>query len=154
MMTITPPSNSISNLPFHSYTFEVHVFDTDCYGVMWHGAYLKWLEAARDKTVQAHGVALQTPSEGWVYPVAEQHLRYRKSAQLRDVVTIETRVTITGPRLNFHQTLLRTAANGQSSEVLLEATTTCVVCLADFKPLRRVPPEIQTALAPLLGTTS
>jgi acyl-CoA thioester hydrolase len=152
MMTPLPP-NTLATLPFHTYTFEVHVFDTDCYGVMWHGAYLKWLEAARDKTVQTHGVPLQTPNEGWVYPVAEQHLRYRKSAQLRDVVTIDTCITITGPRLNFHQTMLRTAANTQTPEILLEATTTCVVCLADFKPLRRIPAEIQTALAPLLTAT-
>jgi acyl-CoA thioester hydrolase len=144
MMT-APPHKS-------SYSFEVHVFDTDCYGVMWHGAYLKWLEAARDKAVADCGVNLQTPNEGWVYPVAEQNLRFRKGGKLRDIITIETQISIQGPRLNFHQTMVRpsSAPNASTTDVLLEALTTCVVCDATtFKPLRRIPTELQHALAPL-----
>jgi acyl-CoA thioester hydrolase len=133
------------------YQFEVHVFDTDCYGVMWHGAYLKWLEAARDKAVADCGVNLQTPNEGWVYPVAEQNLRFRKGGRLRDKITIETQISIQGPRLNFHQTMLRSSAiDGSIIETLMEALTTCVVCDATtFKPLRRIPEVLQQALTPI-----
>jgi len=133
------------------YQFEVHVFDTDCYGVMWHGAYLKWLEAARDKAVVDCGVNLQTPNEGWVYPVAEQNLRFRKGGRLRDKITIETQISIQGPRLNFHQTMVRFSAIDSSKiETLMETLTTCVVCDATtFKPLRRIPEALQQALTPI-----
>ena len=137
------------------YQFEVHVFDTDCYGVMWHGSYLKWLEAARDKAVADCGVNLQTPNEGWVYPVAEQNLRFRKGGRLRDKITIETQISIQGPRLNFHQTMVRASAIDSSIlETLMETLTTCVVCDATtFKPLRRIPEALQQALTPLLLTS-
>ena len=136
------------------YQFEVHVFDTDCYGVMWHGAYLKWLEAARDKAVADCGINLQTPNEGWVYPVAEQNLRFRKGAKLRDIITIQTQVSIQGPRLKFHQTMVRpSAVETTAEETLLEALTACVVCDAvQFKPLRRIPEALQQALTPLYLT--
>ncbi|MCX5919868.1 MAG: thioesterase family protein [Candidatus Melainabacteria bacterium] len=138
------------------YQFEVHVFDTDGYGVMWHGAYLKWLEAARDKAVADCGIDLQTPNEGWVYPVAEQNLRFRKGAKLRDTVTIYTQVSIQGPRLRFHQTMVRPQAKESAiEETLLETVTTCVVCEATtFKPLRRIPAELQQGLAPIFTEAS
>jgi acyl-CoA thioester hydrolase len=134
------------------YHFEVHVFDTDCYGVMWHGAYLKWLEAARDKAVADCGIDLQTPNEGWVYPVAEQNLRFRKGAKLRDLLTVHTQISIQGPRLKFHQTLVRPSAKEATvNELLLETLTTCVVCDAvNFKPLRRIPAVLQEALTPII----
>lgn len=125
-----------------TYAFRVYIHDTDCYGVMWHGAYLKYLEQARDEVMTAVGLPLQIPGQGHVYPVIEQHARFRKSARLHDDVMIHTQVTHRGPRIMFEQHLLRTS----DGVLLYEATTTCVVCDDAMKPLRRVPAEIMQAL--------
>lgn len=130
----------------HQLTFKVHIYDTDCYGVMWHGSYHKWLEQARDAMMEAANLPLQLPGEGHVYPVVEQTLRYRKSAKLRDALTIHSSVTFKGPRVIFEQTITRTNSETNEPETVIESATTCTVCDENFKPFRRVPQEIQDAL--------
>ncbi len=125
--------------------FKVHIYDTDCYGVMWHGNYLKWLEQARDAVMVNAGLDLQMPHEGAVYPVCEQQCRFRKPAKLRDTLEIRSTVEIKGPRLIFSQPIYRIEADG-SDTLIYESTTVCVVCDASFKPYRRVPEDIQRAL--------
>jgi acyl-CoA thioester hydrolase len=125
-----------------TYMFRVYIHDTDCYGVMWHGAYLKYLEQARDEVMTDVNLPLQVPGEGHVYPVVEQHARFKKLARLHDDITIHTQVLNRGPRILFEQRLIRTG----DDVLLYEATTTCVVCDGAMKPLRRIPEEIRTAL--------
>ncbi|MFN9690781.1 MAG: acyl-CoA thioesterase [Vampirovibrionales bacterium] len=125
--------------------FKVHIYDTDCYGVMWHGNYLKWLEQARDALMVEAELDLQMPNEGYVYPVAEQTVRFRKPAKLRDTLEVRTSVEIKGPRLIFSQPVFRLEADG-SETLIYESTTVCVVCDADFKPFRRIPEAISSAL--------
>jgi acyl-CoA thioester hydrolase len=137
----TPLIDSPTRTTF-MYPFRVYIHDTDCYGVMWHGAYLKYLEQARDEVMKAVNLPLQVPSQGHVYPVIEQHARFKKSAQLHDDVMIYTQVHHRGPRIVFEQRLLRK----EDDALLYEATTTCVVCDATMKPLRRIPEEIRIAL--------
>ena len=122
---------------------QVQIFDTDCYGVMWHGAYAKWLEMARCQMMDALGVAMAMPGEGYVYPVAEQRLRYRRPAKLNDRLEIRTEAAVQGPRIVFTQTV----AHAGSDAAVVEAETVCVVTGADFKPLRRVPAELAEKLA-------
>jgi acyl-CoA thioester hydrolase len=129
----------VSNLQF-----KVHIYDTDCYGVMWHGNYLKWLEQARDAVMVEAGLDLQLPQEGYVYPVAEQTVRFRRPAKLRDALEVRTSVEIKGPRLIFSQPVFRLEADG-SETLIYESTTVCVVCDADFKPFRRIPEAISSA---------
>ncbi len=125
--------------------FKVHIHDTDCYGVMWHGNYLKWLEQARDAVMVEAGLDLQVPQEGYVYPVAEQQVRFRKPAKLRDVLEIRTTVEVKSPRLIFSQPIFRLDVDGNET-LIYESTTVCVVCDANFKPFRRIPAEIESAL--------
>lgn len=125
--------------------FKVHIHDTDCYGVMWHGNYLKWLEQARDAVMVEAGLDLQVPQEGYVYPVVEQQVRFRKPAKLRDVLEIRTTVEVKSPRLIFSQPIFRLKADGRET-LIYESTTVCVVCDANFKPFRRIPAEIESAL--------
>jgi acyl-CoA thioester hydrolase len=112
---------------------------------MWHGNYLKWLEQARDAVMVEAGLDLQLPQEGYVYPVAEQTVRFRKPAKLRDALEIRTSVEIKGPRLIFSQPVFRLEADGLET-LIYESTTVCVVCDADFKPFRRIPEAISSVL--------
>ena len=46
--------------------------DTDSYGVVWHGAYTKWFEAARVGLVEQLGLELEAlEKSGIVFPVVE-----------------------------------------------------------------------------------
>lgn len=140
-------SVSLSPLPF-----TVHIFDTDCYGVMWHGAYVKWLEMARCQLLTQLGIALGQPGEGYVYPVVRQEHHFRKPARLNDALLVFTNVQVQGPRLVFQQTIARPADDPTAAgPVLLASTTTCAVCDAAFKPFRRVPADLLEALAPALS---
>jgi acyl-CoA thioester hydrolase len=126
-----------------SYSLQVQIFDTDCYGVMWHGAYTKWLELARCDAMRSLGVELPYPGEGYVYPVVAQQFAYKKPARLNEALQIETRIEVKGPRLIFHQQIVRE----QGGELLVDTQTTCVVTDAHFKPYRRVPEDLQQKLA-------
>ena len=42
----------------HQMDLDVQIFDTDCFGVMWHGAYVKWLELGRVKLMEERGIRL------------------------------------------------------------------------------------------------
>ena len=147
----------------HVYPFTTRVFDMDAYGVMWHGHYLRYLEIARDEAALAAGVPLQIPNEGFVYPIAEQHLRFKQSAHLRDALEIHTHAVLKGPRLVFSQSLYRVGSTEHSVEatvepavLLLEAETHCVVCETtangSFKPVRSFEPHFIQAMARLAPT--
>lgn len=129
------------------FRFRVQIFDTDCYGVMWHGAYVKWLEMARCQLLTERGIALSYPGEGYVYPVVEQRHRFRKPARLNDWILIATHPVIEGPRLHFHQSVSGCDdSTAPATVLLLDSVTTCVITDATFKPYRRIPPDLLSAL--------
>lgn len=138
-------------MPKHHFSFTVHIYDTDCYGVLWHGHYLRYLEHGRDEAVLSTGILLETQQEGgWLFPVREQHIRYLQPCRLRDVVTVQTHVQQKGLRLQFVQQVWRCDAETHVPQQLaVEATTTCVVCDSQFKPLRRLPVALVQALQQL-----
>lgn len=48
----------MDNMKIHTMKQKVYYADTDAYGVVWHGAYLRWLEAARVELCEAMGLNL------------------------------------------------------------------------------------------------
>lgn len=129
------------------FAFKVHIFDTDCYGVMWHGAYAKWLEMSRCELLEQLDVAMSAPDEAveesWIYPVVEQTLRYKRPAKLNEALVITTLVSVQGPRLVFSQAV---ALQSEPNQVKVESQTVCVVCDGQFKPYRRVPAALLAKL--------
>ena len=117
----------------HTLELTVQVFDTDCYGVMWHGAYTKWLEMGRVSLLADQGLAMAKPGEGNIYPVIEQRFQFKQSAFPGDQLRIVTELGLKGLRIICPQTVYR------GDTVLLESETTCIVCGSDFKPYRRLP---------------
>jgi len=137
-MTPSTPAQTLQLL--HTLDLDVNIFDTDCYGVMWHGAYTKWMEMGRVKLFESQGVVLSKPNdpEGFIYPVVEQNLRYRTSAPYGDKLTLSTRLTVDGYKLIFHQNFRSLATD----KITLEATTTVVVVDANWKVQRRLPGKL------------
>ena len=62
------------------YTNEIRVYyaDTDAYGVVWHGSYLRWMEAGRiEFTDKILGLDLKKmQDEGIVLPVVDINIKY------------------------------------------------------------------------------
>jgi acyl-CoA thioester hydrolase len=125
-------------------TFDIQIFDTDCYGVVWHGAYAKWLEMGRVKHLEAMGVTMDPPGQpgGYVFPVTEQRLKYLAPGRMGDLVTLTSTLVPDGFQLKFTQTVTRQA----DQKMLLDTQTTVVVLDANWRLQRRLPPAILTAL--------
>jgi len=121
-------------------TLDVNVFDTDCFGVMWHGAYTKWLEVGRVQYLAARGVRLSRPGDpdGYIYPVAEQSFRFRAPARYQDCLIMETRLEMTGAKLVFSQVI----RHAETRKLILEAQTTCVIVDAQWTLQRKLPDAV------------
>ncbi len=83
------------------YIQEVRVLygDTDAYGVVWHGAYTKWFEAARVEAVEKSlGLNLgELEAEGILFPVVEMNIRYKSSAKINEKIIIKTHISDVKP---------------------------------------------------------
>ena len=129
----------------HISEIKVYYADTDAYGVVWHGSYLRWLEAGRvEYTDKLLGINLKKlQEEGCVLPLVDLNIKYKVSAKLDDDLILETEVSELRPSaIIFTQTL----KNKDTGVVNIIATITCVaVDTQTGKMLRRLPECITSA---------
>jgi len=123
-------------------TFEQKVFysDTDAYGVVWHGAYLRWLEMGRVYLCEMMGQNLiQLMERDIVLPVTNLNIRYKMSAKLNDEIIIETEISkFNGLSVTFKQTIL----SKETGKKFIEAEVDVVAISNDGKLYRRMPPVL------------
>lgn len=135
----------------HTDNIRVYYVDTDAYGVVWHGSYLRWLEAGRvEFTEQVLGLSLKKmQEEGCVLPVVELNIKYKSSARLDDNLILETEVSELRPSsITFKQTL----KNKDTGVVNIIGTVTCVaVDTTTNKMFRRLPESITGSYERLCG---
>lgn len=138
-------TTAVASALIHTLDLDVNIFDTDCFGVMWHGAYTKWMEMGRVKLFEDRDLVLDKPTqaEGFIYPVVEQNLRFKSSAPYQDKLTLTTKLTIEGYKLVFSQ-IFTSRITGKTT---LEAVTTVVVLDTQWKLQRRIPPFILNCLS-------
>ena len=75
--------------------FETKVYysDTDSYGVVWHGSYLRWLEMGRVALCEDFGYKMsELDKQNIVLPVTEININYKSSAKFEDEIIVETTV--------------------------------------------------------------
>ena len=129
----------------HIDEIRVYYADTDAYGVVWHGAYLRWMEAGRvNYTEKVLGLDLKKmQEEGCLLPVVELNMKYKLSAKLDEHLILETEVEQLRPSaIVFKQTL----RNKETSAVNIIGTVTCVaVDTKTNKMFRRLPEFITDA---------
>lgn len=129
----------------HTNEIRVYYADTDAYGVVWHGAYLRWLEAGRiEYTDKILGIDLkQMQEDGCVLPVVELNIKYKVSAKLDDNLLLETEVEqLRTFAIVFKQTL----RNKETGIVNIVAEVTCVAVDTNTnKMFRRLPDYIVNA---------
>lgn len=72
--------------------YKVQYADTDAYGVVWHGTYLRWMEAGRVEWLFNHGVRIDELARdfGIVMPVVDINIKYKFSAKLLNNVVVST----------------------------------------------------------------
>ena len=72
--------------------YKVQYADTDAYGVVWHGTYLRWMEAGRVEWLFDHGVRIDELARdfGIVMPVVDINIKYKFSAKLLNNVVVIT----------------------------------------------------------------
>lgn len=125
----------------HQFTHTVQIHDTDCYGVVWHGTYSRWLETGRVGLCTQLGIPTEKPGKAtYLYPVVDQHLQFKGSATVGDGVVIYTSLALAGCRLLFTQQVLL------DETLLVQATTTCVVVNNQWVVQRRMPDVVLKAL--------
>ncbi len=75
-------------------TEKVYYADTDAYGVVWHGTYLRWLEAGRSQFCDEVGCPLDvlTNEHDIIFPVVNININYKHSAKLYADIVVETEV--------------------------------------------------------------
>ena len=119
-------------------TQKVYYSDTDAYGVVWHGSYLRWLEMGRVQWCEMTGHNLvDLENQDIVLPVVNLNVRYKSSARLNDNLIIETSVTkFNGLSVTFHQTIKLE----ESLKTFIEAEVEVVaISRASGKLFRRMP---------------
>lgn len=77
----------------HTFEQKVYYSDTDAYGVVWHGSYLRWLEMGRVELCEMMGHNLiELQEQNITLPVVNLNVRYKASAKLNDEIIIETSI--------------------------------------------------------------
>ena len=119
--------------------FEQKVFysDTDAYGVVWHGSYLRWLEMGRVLFCEQLGFNLiDLVEKDIVLPVTNLNVRYKKSARLNDEIIIETCITKFN---NLAVTFKQAIRSKLTGDIFIEAEVDVVAISNAGKLYRRMP---------------
>lgn len=124
----------------HIFEEKVYYADTDAYGVVWHGTYLRWLEKGRVMFCEDLGLSLTELSKNDIaLPVASVSVKYKASAKLEDNIVISSKVTkITPIAVTFTQTI----SEKDTGRVFVVAEVVVVAVSNVGKLYRRLPEAI------------
>ena len=125
--------------------FETNIYyaDTDAYGVVWHGAYLRWMEKGRCDFCEELGFNLvELVKQDIALPVANMNVKFKASARLNEKVLVETWIAKLSPlTVTFGQTV----KNADTGTLYIQAEFEVVAISNDGKLYRRLPEQLKTA---------
>lgn len=121
----------------HIFEQKVYYSDTDAYGVVWHGSYLKWLEMGRVELCEKMGHNLiELQNQSIVLPVVNLNVQYKSSAKLNDEIIIETRIQkFNSLCVTFQQKI----SDKQTGKTFIEALIDVVAIDNNGKLYRKMP---------------
>ncbi len=128
----------------HTFETKVYFSDTDNYGVVWHGAYLRWMEMGRVEFCKdMTGLTLkELENMDILLPVSNINIKYKASAKLEDIVVIETEVAeYRGLTATFRQTI----KSKETGKVFVIADVVIVAVHSDTKLYRKMPEPLASA---------
>ncbi len=130
------------------YPVKAHPHHTDYSGVVWHGAYITWMEEARVEYLRARGVNFaDLVSMGCDLPVVELSLRYHKQIRMGMEAIVKTRMTdINGVRMYWDYQI----QSLDYQELYLSGRVTLVAIDREKgKIMRQLPPGVKDILVKL-----
>ena len=121
----------------NTFVQKVYYSDTDAYGVVWHGSYLRWLEMGRVNWCEDLGYNLtDLKNNDIVLPVTNLNIKYKQSAKLDDLMIIETElVEFNGFCAKFLQRIL----SKETNKVFINAEVSIVAIDNNGKLYRKMP---------------
>jgi len=129
----------------HIFEQKVYYSDTDAYGVVWHGSYLRWLEMGRVELCEKMGYSLvELQSQNITLPVVNINVRYKSSAKLNDEMIIETSIQKYTPLMVTFEQKIR---NKNNQKVFVEALVEVVAIDNNGKLYRKMPQILLDAFA-------
>ncbi|MGF1481233.1 MAG: acyl-CoA thioesterase [Cyanophyceae cyanobacterium] len=132
------------------YPVRAQPHHTDYAGIVWHGAYLSWMESARIECLRSIGIDFaELVALGCDLPVVEVSLRYHLPIRMGSTAIVKTRMTDSkGVRIHWDYQIQSPDAH----ELYLTGRVTLVaVDPKQGKIMRQLPSEVQNALAKLYG---
>jgi acyl-CoA thioester hydrolase len=127
----------------HSFEEKVYYADTDYYGVVWHGAYTKWVERSRTEFCNMFMDVQSLEKAGTLFPVVELNLRYKASAKLFDEIIVETTlIELKKISMTFETKII----DKNTGKTFVVATSTLVTTSLEGKLNRQIPNEIYQKL--------
>lgn len=124
----------------HAFKQKVYYSDTDAYGVVWHGSYLRWLEMGRVLMFEEAGSKIsELENQNIVLPVVELNIKYKNSAKLHDTITVTTE-TLEYNKL--HITFKQTITDESQKKTYIEATVKVVAIDKNGKLYRSLPEPV------------
>jgi len=121
----------------HIFNHKVFYSDTDAYGVVWHGSYLRWLEMGRVYLCEMMGYNLvELEKNDIVMPVTNINIRYKASAKLNDELIIETYISKVTP---LSITFTQTVSDKNTNKLFIIAAIDVVSINKEGKLYRRFP---------------
>ena len=104
--------------PAHRWPVRVYYEDTDFSGVVYHAAYLRFLERGRTEWLRALGIDQAALfAEGLVFAVRKMTISFRAPAHMDEEVVVQSCLSaLGGASIEMRQTLTR------AGSVLVEAT--------------------------------
>jgi acyl-CoA thioester hydrolase len=123
---------------------NIYYADTDAYGVVWHGAYLRWLEKGRCDFCEDLGFNLvELVKQDIALPVANMNVKFKASAKLNDKLVIETWISkLTPICVTFSQSI----KNKETGVVYIHADFDIVAVNNQGKLYRRIPEILKNKL--------
>lgn len=139
---LSSATNRPSSTKWFEYPVRVQPHHTDYGGVVWHGTYITWMEAARVECLRAVGHPFESlVDSGYDLPVVRLDVRYRQPLTLGTAAVVKTRLAqVQGIRLNW---LYEIETVGASPAICLTGEVTLVtVDVAKRRVVRRMPDEV------------
>ena len=131
----------------HEYTVKVYHTDTDCYGIVWHGAYLRFCEQARCEFAATTNTPMKyLEDKGICTPLIEAHLKYKHAAKIHDTLLIESTVENLTP---IRATMLQKISNKITGQEVAEVTVTFVCTDKNGNLFRKMPEEMYNMMKQL-----
>lgn len=124
----------------HIFSDKVYYADTDSYGVVWHGTYLRWMEKGRVLFCDELGLDLvELKAADIAIPVANLNIRYKSSAVINEKISVKTTVSkVTPLSVTFRQIV----CNAETNQVHTDAEVVVVAVNNSGKLYRRLPEKI------------